>query len=759
AEPYCRDALSMYEQLYPRDKYPQGHPDLAQSLDNLGSLLQEQGEYATAEGYYRDALSMCQQLYPKARYPQGHPSLARSLTSLGGVLWAQGEYVRAEPYCRNALVMLQQLYPKDKYPQGYPNLAGSLYNLGSVLWAQGENAQAEPYLRDALQMYQDLANRLAHSVPEAQALNFAASFPLTRDVFLSVARCLPNPAGSGYALVWQSKAALTRVYERRHLALLAATAPQVHERWQRLLALRRQREHLLLAPIPANPTARDQKLAELNQAVDQLDRELLPLLPAVARAEQLAQSRPGDLQQRLPPHTVLIDLLRYTFFEQDPKTPVEKGRRTTPSYVAYLLTRERVVRVELGPAHALEELVHDWRASLTAWKPSLPEGSRQDLERRAAGQAERLRRLVWEPLAQHLPADTQTVYLAPDAVLTQLPWAALPGNRKGTVLLEDYTLAVLPHGPFLLDRLTAPTPALPGAGPLLAVGGVRYDDRPTPVPAAVAAGPLVQRSRAAPGTHLWEYLEGSARELQQVTALAQGRAVQPLSGAAASTDRVVAALPKARYAHLATHGFFADKSFRSVLQLDEKLFARREFWTGQIGERRGEGARNPLVLSGLVLAGANLPDVPDRGILTADALVGLNLSGLELVVLSACETGLGDVAGGEGVFGLQRAFHLAGTRDVIASLWKVDDHATAALMTRFYHALWKDKLPPLEALRQAQLALYRDPKHLAAWANRERGVNLKPMPATAPVAPAAPWLSGRTPVKLWAGFVLSGTGR
>jgi len=147
------------------------------------------------------------------------------------------------------------------------------------------------------------------------------------------------------------------------------------------------------------------------------------------------------------------------------------------------------------------------------------------------------------------------------------------------------------------------------------------------------------------------------------------------SAAAASTAQLLADLPQVRYAHLATHGFLADPKFRSALQVDEKQFA-------QLGrERSVAGARSPLVLSGLVLAGANKADTPDRGILTAEAIVGLRLDDLELAVLSACETGLGQVAGGEGVFGLQRAFHIAGTRNAVASLWKVDDDATAALMS------------------------------------------------------------------------------
>jgi hypothetical protein len=123
-----------------------------------------------------------------------------------------------------------------------------------------------------------------------------------------------------------------------------------------------------------------------------------------------------------------------------------------------------------------------------------------------------------------------------------------------------------------------------------------------------------------------------------------------------------------------------------------------------------------LVLSGLVCSGANLPHTPNRGILTAEAIVGLDLRRMNLAVLSACESGLGESAGGEGVYGLVRAFHIAGTRNVAASLWKVDDEATAALMVLFYRHLWgKKPLPPAEALRQAQLAIYRNPQHVKEW--------------------------------------------
>ena len=141
---------------------------------------------------------------------------------------------------------------------------------------------------------------------------------------------------------------------------------------------------------------------------------------------------------------------------------------------------------------------------------------------------------------------------------------------------------------------------------------------------------------------------------------------------------------------------------------------------------------------------------------TGEALIDLDLSGLELAVLSACETGLGDVAGGEGTFGLQRAFHLAGARDVVCSLWKVPDEPTAALMAEFYRNLWEKDLPPVESLRQAQLTIYRNPGKIRELAAGFRG-KFERVPGAAEVGPADPGGTAH-PLK-WAAFTLSGLGR
>jgi CHAT domain-containing protein len=215
-------------------------------------------------------------------------------------------------------------------------------------------------------------------------------------------------------------------------------------------------------------------------------------------------------------------------------------------------------------------------------------------------------------------------------------------------------------------------------------------------------------------------------------------------------------LPRARVAHLATHGYFAapDSAAR------RHLYDPDAFLVHPWGQRGGVAVQHPLLQVGLVLAGANRPPAEGEpgGILTGEVIAGLPLDDLELAVLSACESGLGEANVGEGVYGLQRAFHVAGCKNVVASLWRVDDEATAALMAVFYHQLWAEKRPPLEALRRAQLALLRHPADVATLA-RSRGPDFDETVKRVG-RPTAPRAERKTsPVKQWAAFVLSGSGR
>ncbi len=724
---YHRRALKMCEQLYPESKYPAGHRDLAGSLINLGGLLKARGEYEQALGYHRRALKMCEQLYPESKYPAGHPDLAISLNNLGLLLEARGEYEQALGYLRRALKMYEQLYPESKYPAGHPDLAMSLHNLGGLLQNHGEYDQALDYLERALAMGRKLSAREIAAAPAAQALALLHSRPPTRSIYLWASRQRPEMAAASYEHVWLDKAALMRLQQRRHEAALVARngSAEVRQKHRGLIELRKQLNRLLAHP-GKDVQARDRRLAELTDEQEKLERELAGLLPQMPRRQQLDQVTAKDLAAKLPARASFIDFIRYGDYEG----PKMTGFR----YLAFIMAPGRPVqRIELGEAGPVEEAITSWR---------------QGIERGEASPApQRLRQLVWEPIARVLPADTQTVYLCPDGDLARLPFAALPGRRPGTVLLEEYRLALVPHGPWLLEQLLYPPSFPEGAGRLVSVGGIRYDP---------------------PGQELgqpYSELKATAAESRQVMALFPGADRLLLTGSEAGTAAIREGLAQARFAHLATHGYFDAAGLTVERRRLQAQWKALELSTDLGTERVGLGVRNPLGYVGLALAGANAPAQAgaDGGILTGLGIVDLPLEEMRLCVLSACDTGLGELTEGEGVLGLQRAFHVAGCPNVVGSLWQVNDAATAALMAQFYHELWVTKRPPLEALREAQLTIYRHPERIADSLAGARG-----RPALEKAARLGPGRvekpgvkepSGRAPTKLWAAFVLSGVGR
>jgi tetratricopeptide (TPR) repeat protein len=565
AEPFYRDALAMSRKLCPKDKYRDGHRDLAISLSNLGTLLKARGQYAKAEPFLRDALAMRQKLYPAGKYPDGHPDLALCLNNLGSLLQARGEYAKAEPFYRDALAMRHKLYPKEKYADGHPHLALSLNNLGALLEARGEYAKAEPFFRDALAMRQRLAAAFADASAEAETLNFLLSqFPRSRDHYLSASANLPGAsAADAYAVLWQGKAALARALERRQHLLRQSEDEDVRGKLRELLDARRELARLVLG-LDRQDKGRDERLQRLTQRKEDLEKELAATLPGLKGA----QAPPTEVADRLPDDAAFVDLYRYLHRPRGEK-------QVRPHYVAFILRKGQPVRrVELGPAQPIEQALAAWRQAIA--------------ERLDSPAAAELRKLVWDNLAAHLPTKGgSAVYLCPDADLSALPWAALPGRAPGTVLLEDHALALVPHGPFLLQRLRDQARS-GGKGALLAVGGVRYDRPADAVRQPEDLADLRPADRSGK-EGAWPELPGSSREAQQVAALAKARKPPPAviarSGTAAGPGQLLVDLEQARWAHLATHGFFAAP--RSGVR--QYLYDEKDFLTGHKGERVGAG--------------------------------------------------------------------------------------------------------------------------------------------------------------------------
>jgi hypothetical protein len=421
----------------------------------------------------------------------------------------------------------------------------------------------------------------------------------------------------------------------------------------RLDDVRRYIAAITLAPQADAERARD-TLARLTREKEGLELRLGSVSDRVASRAQLRAVTPAAVCAALDDGTALVDTFAYRQHLDADDAPA-----LVAAFVMVGGACDRVHRVELGSESEVAADVARWRQLLAA----------HDVAARVDPAGARVRARVWDPLVPVL-GDADRVVMVPDASLATLPFPALPVGR-GRYLVEDVAFVFAEHAIELTRPWRARAVAAGDEVDALLVGGVAYTG-------------VTARSRAACSGTGFGPLPGTAGEVEQIGAFFGRRAVRRLDGVGATERSVREAMAGARVVHLATHGFFSEATCDGDPPRDA----------------RSDGL-NPMVLSGLVLA----PDASDDGLLTAEELRSADLSAAQLVVLSACSSGLGSIRPGEGVMGLRRALSMAGAGSVVMSLWSVDDLATRDLMVDLYDALGKrqEQRAPSDALRRAQL--------------------------------------------------------
>jgi CHAT domain-containing protein len=467
----------------------------------------------------------------------------------------------------------------------------------------------------------------------------------------------------------------------------------------------------------ANTTLTSQQQAPLLARKEQLEQELYRQLPQI----QPRLVEPRQVAALLPAGGVLVEFQRY-------RSLYPSQNFGPPRYLALLLRPDSTIRaIGLGEAAPIDAAV---AAAVAA--SADPKRQAEAPERLAV-----VSKLVLAPLQRELTG-VRELFISPDGELSRLPFAALPvagpeggGLTDGPITADGPTLGVAVALRLLTtgrDLLRLQQPSKAGGAPVLianpdfnaasrsATGGASA----SAAAASTAAGPSVlrggqQRSPGVRGLTAWQPLGGTEQEARQLAPLLSGGAV--ISGPAA-TAAVVLAQRAPRILHIATHGFFlADQAAAGANATGgPAAMGARGLPAASGGAGDGSAAttttrEDPLQRSGLVFAGANRPDAnpSDDGYLTAAEATAMDLEGTELVTLSACETGLGGVQSGEGVYGLQRSLAVAGARSTLLSLWKVDDGMTATFMERYYNRL-KAGQGRADALRDTQ-AEFRNNKN------------------------------------------------
>jgi CHAT domain-containing protein/tetratricopeptide (TPR) repeat protein len=701
AEPLHRRAVDGFRQLL-----GDGHPQTLGALNNLALLHMRNGNYGAAEPLYQSALSG----YRRVR-GDDHPDTINVLANLAYLYECQGRDDLAQAHYRHALD-LRLVVLGDAHPATLESMQALSVFLGRhARWSEAMALASRAREAETLLM----SRALGVATPREQAIVLQQAIAGLR-VSLSLLLFTQQPPTPetirvAYDLVLKRKA-IGLLAEGLHWSTIVAREDQtlraMFRDWQelgeRILTMS------LAGPAPA------QTVAQLNAAVRDLERaredvyvRLLRALPHLTLGTTLSAADCAAVAERLgrePERPTLVEFLRVEPIDFGSRPGHDQREWLPPVYVAFVLRasadRFDVEAITIDDAETIDAAIQEARR----W--SSDDDNVDEAESRGDGSLgampaclRTLRRRLVEPLALD---STEALIIAPDGDLSLFPFELLPAGatsaassedgRRDTWLGDRRVVSYLSSGRDLLRRGSSDD--LPADGPSIVIGDPAFRlSAAEDVEPSVDSRSMGDALRRASIT--FPPLPATQCEARRIAARLQ---VRPWLQAEAY-ERSLKAAERPYSIHLATHGFVLTPA---DLALDDD-----QALAYGLPSRIAGVLDDPLRQAGLALAGAQdyldglaLPDAAEDGLLLGTDVARLDLRGTALVVLSACETGLGRVHAGEGIFGLRRAFAIAGAQSLIMSLWKVDDLATAILMDAFYEELFDLGVSRVAALRRAR---------------------------------------------------------
>jgi len=715
--------LEVYARTLPAD-----HPDLLAARQGLAATIKELGDVQAARAIEEQVLEV-----QSRRLPADHPDLQLARQNLANTLDSLGELADARVLEEQVLEVRTRTLPAD-----HPDLGAARLNLATTIAAESARSPGGGEVERA--RCADLIHALAGSCAQrARTAKLSSSSRQAEEICSSLSDELSVTLSfaAGYGALDADSGLVRDAFvlseTTRAGGLAAARIALLSRSDERYANLRREIRAAVdeLARLAQAGAAREAYAA----AVVRRDRAQRDLVQLASQSEDaaglLTEPDPAALSGALTQTEAIVAYRRYTRWE----IPAgETQERSTESLCAFVLRKgDELQLVELGGIQPIEDAVKEWRDALGVAKGrGLGAGTQSTTEGNSRQAAARIREMVFDPLASKL-RDARRLILVLDDVLQAVQIEALPvGAMEGRSAPETQlaTSSDLLGDRYAIELRSTTQELLTESKPpdrdslVLLLGGADYHATPAaysvdpaegetapstnaqdPKPAAVASmlrgGAWSAGFRPLPGA------EPEARGLETLARqVGDSRKVVRLEHELASRASIEALAPKARFLHLATHGWFAPESVRSWSD-PETAEKRSHAIAGASAEEQVKRS-SPMLLCGLALAGANLPaDAVGRypGLITAEEISAWDLSNCELAVLSACDTNVGERRAGQGVASLQKALHMAGARTVITSIWKVPDEATKELMLDFYRRIWIEKKPKAQALWEAKKKL------------------------------------------------------
>jgi len=640
-------------------------PDWAILENNAGGFYMAHGDYQLALDHLKKSLQIDEKLKTPAGAAQG-----AVMGNLAFVDMRLGNTAEALQYYARARELFAQRF-------GSQHTQTTLVDVGYgyALSFLGRYQEAVDLELGAHRLQRERIRLAIQLMPEQQALAMASTSAMSFDAAVTLAAGHPDIAGAPvYQEIVRSRALVADEMAKRQAVINRKLDPELQTLQDELQKDARAVMDLQGAPASDNGT---KALADAAQQMEQTERKLAEKSAAVRADERAESADLSDLRKNMPPGSVLVSYVAYSKYSEDSTDNFNKP--AVPSYIAFVLHRdsEHIGVYDLGAGPPTKDLILKMRDSADAEAHGGGLGSaRNERAYREAGLE--LRKRIWDPIQSELQNAT-LVLVVPDGSLNLVPFSALPSGNG--YLVE--------HGPVIhilsSERDLLPTQRADKKAGLLAIGSPSFES----MQATAASNPPASNLRGGPikceaFTQMeFHPLPGSLSEVKEISStFKRWNAAEPeqmLTGEDATLARFLVAAPQSRILHIATHAFLLDRSC---------------------------GNGNPLMHSGLVFAGAN--KTRNDSILTAQQIASIDLKGVDWAVLSACDTGGGELKDGEGVLGLERAFRVAGANSVIMALWPIDDQVTREFMRNLYDQRFAHRATTADAVWTAARKLLKD---------------------------------------------------
>jgi len=653
AESLYIQALNIYEKLLGPN-----HTDVATSLNNLALLYDKQGRYSEAEGLYKRSLNIYKELLGNE-----HPYLATSMNNLAGLYKNQGRYSEAEELYKRALY----IYEKVLCPE-HPNFAAALNNLGLLYDNQGRYSEAEVLFKKALQNLLNQIKNYFPSMSEKEKGEFLKTIKDNFEIFnsFSIKRMKEDPKilNDMLNLTLNTKAILLNSSKKIQERILSSKDSGLIEKYK---LWKEKREYINKAYSMSKEELESRKIdiKRIEEEANEIEKELSRRSEEFEKVYEKKIVDWKEIQKKLKDEEAIVEVIRFNLYE--------KGW-TDMVYYAFLIvkreTKEYPEIVIKRDGNSLEdEYLRDYKSMLKMNDKVSYKRYWSDVQEKLRG----IKRIYYSPDGVYNQININTLKMGDGEYLINKIEIHQVTNTKDLLVFGEKskklekTLEIFGDPDFSINvgkyKNVASNYVMRGG--LEDTEGFReevsrnlIDGRISELPGTRVEVEEISKIMINRGWKVnkhvrWEAIEGAVKRVKNPSIL-----------------------------HIATHGFFLSR-----------YEVARDYERGRgkiLGRDIEKVYENPLLRSGILLSGANIVlsgksiEGIDDGLLTAYEVMNLELDSTDIVVLSACQTGGGEVVSGEGVYGLQRAFIVAGSKRVIMSLWNVDDEATQELMRIFY---------------------------------------------------------------------------